>query len=120
RQRPTVLQEDLRQRPDLDTLACVNPDCQWFRLTGQDNLTVRKVYGQDSTAPALPDVRRGVLRATQYRLVQHQGPGGTGSVCPQPSRRRRWGARDGPSGPRRQRYGSATAPEGGPPYRAVP
>ena len=36
------------QRPDLDTLACVNPDCQRFRLTGQDNLTVRKVYGQDS------------------------------------------------------------------------
>src|SRR5262245_6844935 len=35
------------QRPDLDTLACVNPDCQRFRLPGQDNLTVRKVYGQD-------------------------------------------------------------------------
>jgi hypothetical protein len=35
------------QRPDLATLACVNPACQWFRLTGQDNLTVRKVYGQD-------------------------------------------------------------------------
>ena len=47
RQRPTVLQEDLRQRPDLTTLTCVNPDCQRFRLTGQNNLTVRKVYGQD-------------------------------------------------------------------------
>ena len=35
------------KRPDLDTLACVNPECQRFRLTGQDNLTVRKVYGQD-------------------------------------------------------------------------
>src|SRR5262249_38500138 len=35
------------QRPGLDTLACVNPECQRFRLTGQDNLTVRKVYGQD-------------------------------------------------------------------------
>lgn len=35
------------QRPDFATLACVNPDCQRFRLTGQDNLTVRKVYGQD-------------------------------------------------------------------------
>ena len=35
------------QRPDFTTLACVNPDCQRFRLTGQDNLTVRKVYGQD-------------------------------------------------------------------------
>ena len=35
------------KRPDLDTLACVNPACQRFRLTGQDNLIVRKVYGQD-------------------------------------------------------------------------
>src|SRR5918912_4569213 len=47
RQRPTVLQEDLMQRPDLTTLTCVNPDCQQVRLTGQNNLTVRKVYGQD-------------------------------------------------------------------------
>jgi hypothetical protein len=35
------------KRPNLDTLACVNPECQRFRLTGQDNLTVRTVYGQD-------------------------------------------------------------------------
>ena len=35
------------KRPDLATLACVNPECQRFRLTGQANLTVRKVYGQD-------------------------------------------------------------------------
>src|SRR5262245_26099972 len=35
------------KRPDFDTLACVNPDCQQFRLTGQANLPVRKVYGQD-------------------------------------------------------------------------
>jgi hypothetical protein len=35
------------QRPDLDTLACVNPACQQFPHTGQANLTVRKVYGQD-------------------------------------------------------------------------
>jgi hypothetical protein len=35
------------QRPDLDTLACVNPACQQFHHTGQANLTVRKVYGQD-------------------------------------------------------------------------
>lgn len=35
------------QRPDLGTLACVNPACQRFRLSGQDHLTVRKVYGQD-------------------------------------------------------------------------
>jgi transposase-like protein len=35
------------KRPDLATLACVNPACQRFRLPGQANLTVRKVYGQD-------------------------------------------------------------------------
>jgi transposase-like protein len=35
------------KRPDLDTLACVHPECQRFRLTGQDHLTVRKVDGQD-------------------------------------------------------------------------
>jgi transposase-like protein len=34
------------KRPDLTTLACVNPDCQRFRLPGQDKLTVRKVYGR--------------------------------------------------------------------------
>ena len=47
RQQPTVLKEDLMKRPDLATLACVNPACQRFRLTGPDNLTVRTVYGQD-------------------------------------------------------------------------
>src|SRR5262249_28081972 len=47
RQRPTALKEPVMKRPDLDTLACVNPECQRFRLTGQGNLTVRKVYGQD-------------------------------------------------------------------------
>ena len=35
------------KRPDLDTLACVNPECHLFRRTGQGNLIVRKVYGHD-------------------------------------------------------------------------
>ena len=35
------------KRPDLDTLACVNPECHQLRLTGQGNLTVRTVYGHD-------------------------------------------------------------------------
>jgi transposase-like protein len=48
RQQPTVLQEFSMQRPDLDTLACVNPECQRFRRPGANNLTVRKVYGHDS------------------------------------------------------------------------
>lgn len=47
RQCPTGLQEDLRPRPDRETLACVNPACHRVRLPGQDNLTVRTVYGHD-------------------------------------------------------------------------
>jgi len=35
------------KRPDLTTLACVNRECQRFRLTGEGNLTVRKVYSHD-------------------------------------------------------------------------
>ena len=35
------------KRPDLDTLACVNPECHLFRRPGEANLTVRKVYGHD-------------------------------------------------------------------------
>jgi transposase-like protein len=34
-------------RPDVDTLACVNPACQRFRRSGEAHLTVRKVYGHD-------------------------------------------------------------------------
>ena len=33
------------QRPDLDTLACVNTDCQYYGRPGQGNLTIRKVGG---------------------------------------------------------------------------
>ena len=35
------------KRPDLDTLAWVNPECQLFARTDEGNLTVRKVYGHD-------------------------------------------------------------------------
>ena len=35
------------QRPDLDTLACVNPACQLFGRTDEGHLTVRKVSGHD-------------------------------------------------------------------------
>ena len=35
------------KRPDLNTLACVNPAYHQFRLTSQGNLTLRKVWGQD-------------------------------------------------------------------------
>ena len=35
------------ERPDLATLACVNPECHQFRQAGQGNLCIRKVYGRD-------------------------------------------------------------------------
>jgi hypothetical protein len=35
------------KQPDLDTLTCVNPECQRFRRPNEGNLTVRKVYGRD-------------------------------------------------------------------------
>jgi hypothetical protein len=41
------------QRPDLNTLACVNPDCHQFRRPGEANLTVRKVYGHDYTCKCI-------------------------------------------------------------------
>jgi hypothetical protein len=47
RQRLTVLKEILMQRPDLDTLACVNAECQLFRHAGANNLVIRTVYGPD-------------------------------------------------------------------------
>jgi transposase-like protein len=35
------------KRPDLNTLACVNAECQVFRRAGASNLVIRKVYGHD-------------------------------------------------------------------------
>ena len=43
----TYYQEDNMERPDMDTLACVNEECQLFDQPGAGNLTLRKVYGQD-------------------------------------------------------------------------
>jgi transposase-like protein len=39
--------EDLMERPDITTLACVNAECQLFNQRGHDNLVVRKVYSRD-------------------------------------------------------------------------
>ena len=36
------------ERPDLDTLACVNAECHLFRQNRQGNLVIRKVYGRDA------------------------------------------------------------------------
>lgn len=34
-------------RPDIDTLACVNQECHLFNQPGEGNLIIRKVYGRD-------------------------------------------------------------------------
>jgi hypothetical protein len=34
-------------RPPLESLACVNPDCDLYGQKGGANLIIRKVYGQD-------------------------------------------------------------------------
>jgi hypothetical protein len=39
--------ENVLERPDLDTFACVNATCQRFRQIGQAHLVVRKTYGRD-------------------------------------------------------------------------
>jgi len=35
-------------RPDINTLTCVNEECHMFNQSGADNLVIRKVYGHDS------------------------------------------------------------------------
>jgi transposase-like protein len=37
----------VNERPLLSNLACVNPACKSYGKCGLDNLTVRKIYGQD-------------------------------------------------------------------------
>lgn len=34
-------------RPPIESLACVNPECEMYGQSGQENLTLRKVYGHD-------------------------------------------------------------------------
>lgn len=34
-------------RPPIESLACVNPECELYGQQGQSNLSVRKVYGKD-------------------------------------------------------------------------
>jgi hypothetical protein len=121
RQRPTVLQEDLRQRPDLTTLTCVNPDCQRFRLTGQNNLTVRKVYGQDRirllrcrTCGEEFSERCGTA-LFNTKIAEEQAE----SIINHVDARMR-GTDNCASRPRRQRHRRALAPDGRTPRRAAP
>lgn len=41
------MQEINHPRPPLESLACVNPDCDLYGQKGGTNLTIRKVYGAD-------------------------------------------------------------------------
>jgi len=80
------------KRPALAPLACGNPACQRCRLTGQDTLTVRKVYGQDHlrllrcrTCGEECSARRGpawfhtkVAEERAAAVVDHWGAGGGG------------------------------------------
>jgi transposase-like protein len=77
------------KRPDLDTLACVNPECHLFGRTNEGNLTVRKVYGHDQirllrcrTCGEEFSARRGsalfntkLPEATAEEVITHLGEG---------------------------------------------
>ncbi len=39
--------ENTQTRPPIESLACINARCELYGQKGQDNLTVRKTYGQD-------------------------------------------------------------------------
>ena len=41
-------------RPPLESLACVNPDCERYGQTGQNNLVLRKEYGKHARLRYVP------------------------------------------------------------------
>ena len=41
------MNEKIDPRPPLERLACVNPECDLYGKKDCNNLTIRKVYGQD-------------------------------------------------------------------------
>ena len=50
------------------SLACVNPECQRFRLVGQGNLVIRKVYGYDRMLFAWPCRDEGSAPTSQKEM----------------------------------------------------
>ena len=82
-------QEDLRERPDLTTLAGVHPACHLCRQAGQGHLVIRKVDGREGlrrwrgrTCGAEFSKRRGralgnpkLPEATAEDVIQHLGEG---------------------------------------------
>jgi hypothetical protein len=108
------------KRPDLDTLAWVNPACQQFRLTGQGNRIVRQVDGQDairllrcrlcgeecSERRGLAWFKTKLTEAQAEALIAQLGAGGRGPC-------------HGPREHRCHRYGGPPPPDGRPPGRAL-
>jgi hypothetical protein len=80
------------QRPDLNTLAYVNAECQLFRRAGASNLVIRKVYGHDRIrllrcrrcGEEFSERRGSALfntklpEATAEEVINHLGEGPTG------------------------------------------
>lgn len=76
-------------RPDLNTLACVNPECHLFAQPGAGNLTIRKEYGRDrirllrctrckeefSERRGTPLFNTKVSEARAVSIVEHLGEG---------------------------------------------
>jgi transposase-like protein len=79
------------ERPNLDTLACVNPECQLFRHSRPGHLVGRKIYGSE-TVRLLPcrscweafSERRGIAlyntkvsEAQAVEVIDHLAEGGS-------------------------------------------
>jgi hypothetical protein len=76
-------------RPDIATLACLNPQCQQFDQPDEGNVTVRKVYGQDhicllrctqskeefSERRATPLSNTKISEAKATSVIEHLGEG---------------------------------------------
>jgi transposase-like protein len=65
------------KRPALDTLACVNAECQLFRHAGASNLVIRKVDGHDC-------IRRVRCRTCGEEFSERRGTALCNTKLPEP------------------------------------
>jgi len=66
-------------RPPIESLACVESECDLYGQAGQGNLTVRKVYGKDEIRyllPAQAGMPERVQRTKKDSALEHQGTRG--------------------------------------------
>ena len=61
----TLSKEDLMERPEVATLACVNPECQQFRQSGQGDLVTLSVFKPVVPRPWRPETVGIELRRAQ-------------------------------------------------------